>query len=679
MSMQANQIVLLEALNPVLPSDYQFKIAGSSPAIDESHPLFIEVAALFAGEAASLPYIAGEKTFWATLAPSIQSLRAAIADLRAWIIPSFAWEEQHPLVTLDNPRGGLSSIILANSPAGYFRWQSDTKDVGIVLAKLRRLRELNSKRPQRSVETTPSLYELRRRFQVALATGDAEAASDIISIIDHKQLDTAINSSLMRLRLYEAFEDDRAIVEDEHLRDLLQLRLPKRALVAVLNAYWRLYLSELEQRGDYNASAKVYRSGIHDLLSGLIRAVGSPDSLSLRRLAAYRAWASRNKEAFRSLIQFANDPVIAWLCGQLGVDQNLLAQPVVVVRDESVPAEQKTEPAERINNWPDLAIALRSGDLMRAEAFLKGITRPDADAFALGGIPACADAIIEIFTDPKISEDPARYSLAETALTAIIEDQVAELGFPRASHVQLYAALLTIWTEHKANSNFQPDSQLLLTLAEALLTLDGRKEDEVRHAIEMWWRTRKSRWRLPWLIEALELLSEHGTDTNAIGTLWIDGADFVRRDPKQFSYAELLLWNQIGHRLGFDFSEITNALEVAHAAGEARADKITSLGLRKIAIVTLHERAARAAAELIRNRTNAIILIVAEQAAGSATTAALDADVILFVWSANKHAVYRVFDGVRDRLEYVQGTGPSSIILALDRWATRREGRLVEV
>ncbi len=69
MSMQANQIVLLEALNPALPSDYQFKIAGSSPAIDESHPLFIEVTALFAGEAASLPYIAGEKTFWATLAP----------------------------------------------------------------------------------------------------------------------------------------------------------------------------------------------------------------------------------------------------------------------------------------------------------------------------------------------------------------------------------------------------------------------------------------------------------------------------------------------------------------------------------------------------------------------------------------------------------------------------------
>jgi hypothetical protein len=69
--------------------------------------------------------------------------------------------------------------------------------------------------------------------------------------------------------------------------------------------------------------------------------------------------------------------------------------------------------------------------------------------------------------------------------------------------------------------------------------LDGRKKDEVRHAIELWWRTRKSRLRLPWLIEALELLSEHGTDTNAIGALWIDGADFVRRDPKQFSYAEL--------------------------------------------------------------------------------------------------------------------------------------------
>jgi hypothetical protein len=41
------------------------------------------------------------------------------------------------------------------------------------------------------------------------------------------------------------------------------------------------------------------------------------------------------------------------------------------------------------------------------------------------------------------------------------------------------------------------------------------------------------------------------------------------------------------------------------------------------------------------------------------------------VWAATKHAVYRAFDDVRDRIEYVQGTGASSIVLALERWIQR--------
>jgi hypothetical protein len=678
MNLHSDQIVLLEALSAKLPSAYQMKISGNSVEISEAHPLFVEIFALAAGNAASLPYIAGEKTIWATLSPSLQSLRAAIGDLRAWVIPSLAWEEPHPMATPDTPRGNIGSMMIAISPAGYFRWQSNTKNIDEVLAKLRRLRELDTKRPHHSIETTPNLYELRRRFQVALAIGDAEAAREIINIIDHKQLDTAINSSLMRLRLYEAFEDDRALVEDEHLRDLLQLRLPKRAVLAVLNAFWRLRLSEIEARGNYEASATVYRNDLHDLLSGVIWVVGPSDSLPMQRLAAYRAWASDDAEALQRLLQYADDPIIAWLRLQLHVDQRRTAQPTrqIPFGEPSIEAksqpEPKIEPKGPIDNWTELATALRSGDLARARAFLTGTTRPDANALALGGIPACADAIVEFFTDPIISDDPGRLSVAEAALTALIEDQVAEPGFPRASHVELYAALLEIWSERRAKSNFQPDGQLLLTLAEALLSLDGTREAAVRHAIEQWWHARKTRGRLPWLIEALELLSEHGTDLDAIGALWIDGVDFVRRDSKQLSYSELQLWDQIGRRLDFNVAEITEALKAAEPSGPERIDPLTSLNLQKIAIVTLHERSARAAAELLRPRTGAAILTVVQEAAGSATSAALDADVILFVWAANKHAVYRAFDAVRDRLEYVQGTGPSSIILALERWVARQ-------
>ena len=74
---------------------------------------------------------------------------------------------------------------------------------------------------------------------------------------------------------------------------------------------------------------------------------------------------------------------------------------------------------------------------------------------------------------------------------------------------------------------------------------------------------------------------------------------------------------------------------------------------------------------MINERTKAQVVLVAERDAGSQTKSAKTADVILFVWSASKHAVYRAFGDVRDKLTYVQGVGASSIVLALERWATK--------
>ena len=38
----------------------------------------------------------------------------------------------------------------------------------------------------------------------------------------------------------------------------------------------------------------------------------------------------------------------------------------------------------------------------------------------------------------------------------------------------------------------------------------------------------------------------------------------------------------------------------------------------------------------------------------------------------SKHAVLRAFDPVREKIQYVQGTGPASIVLAAERWAVNR-------
>ena len=107
---------------------------------------------------------------------------------------------------------------------------------------------------------------------------------------------------------------------------------------------------------------------------------------------------------------------------------------------------------------------------------------------------------------------------------------------------------------------------------------------------------------------------------------------------------------------------------------EAAGDPLLACSFKKIAIVSLHERAAREAASQIEQRTQANVVVVTEHAAGEGTTSAATADVILFVWGASKHAVYRAFDKVRDRLEYVQGTGSASIVRALERKVSRVKG-----
>jgi hypothetical protein len=95
-------------------------------------------------------------------------------------------------------------------------------------------------------------------------------------------------------------------------------------------------------------------------------------------------------------------------------------------------------------------------------------------------------------------------------------------------------------------------------------------------------------------------------------------------------------------------------------------------GLKKIAIVTLQERAGRLARDQLVARTKADIFLVSSHVADEATEAAVEADLVLFVWAATKHAVLRAFDGVRDKLAFVQGTGPASIVLAAERWAEMR-------
>jgi hypothetical protein len=179
---------------------------------------------------------------------------------------------------------------------------------------------------------------------------------------------------------------------------------------------------------------------------------------------------------------------------------------------------------------------------------------------------------------------------------------------------------------------------------------------------------------LPFLLGALELVLEYTGEDGAAQQLWIEGASLAARDPDRLSGTELYLWRRLGKQAGFDSAAVDEVLprpEEPPPGTQGVSNVLRDAGLRRIAIVSLHRRAADEACAMLAERTGAEVFVVDEKVPGVATRAAQSADVVLFVWAATKHAVFRAFDAMRNRIAYVQGTGAGSIVLALERWAMR--------
>ena len=609
------------------------------------HPLAGEITAALGGRAASLPVEARGRISWVTFAPTFTKLRGAIEDLRAGIIPGMAWELVPSLATPDTAQGALAEMLLAVSPQGYFRWECRHAAVGEVVDRLAMLRRLAAARPTRSDGPIPSLASLRQRFLVALAIGDCEGAEAAINAIDIHQLDTAVNTLAMHVRRCEAFGLDEDIVQHPQLANLLSVRVSRRVVEAVLRAHHTVHLQAAEATEPFAAVAANYGVCLHNLLGPAIARLGDTTDPILQRMRAYWGWVEGEKAA---LVPAASP------------------SPLSVAIGEAAPTPSQL--ADDLQNWGEFAHSLRSDNIQGADAFLARMPSLwDEDAAALAA--ACSDALLECFTDADIVGHPSRAAAAERALMAVIDDRVCNAAFPSREFLRLYAGLLDCWSLARGQSAHASDGQFLLSIAQAVLLLDSGRERLVSEMVRNWWQARPIRARLPWLLEALDMLTEFGGPPDTVD-LWYAGTELAGAEGNSLARGERRLWARVGSRFGLTVDAIDAALGVT--LGSVDADPLQVAPLRRVAIVSLRERSAQAAAQEIRQRSGADVQVVTDHVAGAATSTAADADVVLMVWSASKHAVYRAFDKVRDRLEYVQGTGASSIVLALERWVARR-------
>jgi hypothetical protein len=734
--LSADQIELLCRLNDGWPERLRLEFGGDTPPDISKHPLKGELAALGQGSRASLPFFKDDRVAWFTVAADAEALQAAIEDLRAWILPSFGWEDdRQPLVTPGDAASTLSPLIHTMSPTGYFRWWTTRASFDLVVRKLIAMRRLEEAQPTHVRELVPSLFQLRQQFDVALLTGDRDSAQEAIDSIDHHQLDTAANSRFMQIRLWDQFREYGLIATHPQISEIVQLRMPHPIRLAIVRAFYNQYLARFEGETDVESAARNYSENVDGVLSGLLDACRPTDGVEVLHCIAYKAWARRDGGEAAKLLADYEYPLLErllaplqappatppppeeeflvalkqgdwrtiqdvgqqlleagahelstltpeYLLATLGFSLSLHANPELAEKLRSLAVSQPTIPptapqAEPANiaaqSWPEFVERLKANDWEGAGQFLSLEERPSMGTLSITDTARVLESLEEMFTDPELGQSLAGAQLMFGSLPVIIKDFLTDPEFPRASLTGVYRQLFQLWAEQKRGSVSQPDANLLLTLAETVLQLDGTAEHLVGQNLRGWWQARKVRAMLPFLLSALDLLSELTADRALCESLWVEGAEFVRLDPQSLSPGERLLWRSVGTRIGLDDSTIDDFLGVDSASKADAVDPLTEIELQKVAIVSLREEAARNAADVIRQRTNAQVLVVAETHAGPDTENAKTADVVLFVWASTTHAVYRAFDSVREKLAYVQGKGAASIVLTLERWALKQK------
>ena len=564
-------------------------VNGQNVDVSLEHPLYSEIFSLCSGDFASLPFYKDRgDVHWCTVAPNRDKLRIAVSMLNTWLLPSFGGAiSGDGYISPDDTKKGLGAMIIAASPDGYYRWRCPRSKAPMVLERLRLERSLESVRPSRIQPPRPSLYELRARFAAALLIGDRDGAEAIIVLLDSLQLETAINTQFMRIRLWHYFGEFETIRDYSDLDLLLTQPLPPRV-----------------------------RSWIHQ---------AQGHSLSSSELIT---------------------PVV-------------FESPSATVQSETASPE--------LFIWSEWFSYVRDGNRIAAEALFEERSANAAPNLSADSIACLIDHLEELYIDEALRSRERNLILQGVA--EILQDYVREPGFPQSALGEFYLALLRLWgILHAGTSIGQEHGHVLLELASAVIRLNIEPK-EVLGILEGWWQAKRSPSQIPFVLDAIELLARELPGTEAIGNLWLEAVETAKRTPDKLPPSDRLLWQNAGELLGFSSVTIAEYLPLDTSAA-VDEDILAVAGLKQVAIVCLREEQAEQAAKVIRDRSGAEVIVVTSTVAGGETATARQADVVLFVWLASTHAVFRAFDGFdRKRFCYVQGTGSSSIVRTLERWA----------
>ncbi|HRQ58632.1 MAG TPA: hypothetical protein PLN31_14560 [Azoarcus taiwanensis] len=649
------------------------------------------------GRPTSLPVVqsAARKVGWLSTAGSLRELREYLDDAKVWLekvdAGTIGWQVAVPSDT----SGPLAPMLKVLAPQGYVRWDTSLDRGSQTLLRLGRMHSFLATRPEVSPNRVPSVAALRLEFIAALSVGDWSRAETCIDEIDHWSLDHAPGTVQMRIRLLEARGKSEELFEFVCRNKAWNFANPRRIAAAIVGAVDESAIQPVESQNGMQAAYDLFRHTWYPkLVQSIEDARGEPGAVRLR---AFAAAADSDRRSLTTLLPSLPTAIAKFLQAQLPSQEEVVsvlpppaapahltaagdATVTALIPSPAVAALESVSVGEssgRDNRsyWAELHAAVKEGRVVRARALIASLTSDLLDD--PGFLGAAPDALLELLSDPAVDGQPASRLLLYEVLAALVDAFVVAPGFPRLAHLEVYLSLLEGLVALRSSAANEADSQLVLGLVGAAANLSADACPRCEQIVRAWWQRRPILQRLDWLAAALDSLAPLHGEAYQLVDLYAEGLALAARKGISFTQAEARTWRAIGKTLELSTADIEQFLAplLPQDSVEQR-DVLADAGLGQIAIVSLRENSAQEAALQLESRTGARVSVVTSLVADADTRHASTADLILYVWAATSHATYRALDGCRDKIEYVQGTGASSIVMAAERWAARDRMRI---
>ena len=624
----------------------------------------------------ALPYVLIKNSliFWAITASTVREIRDYFEDSRAWLQSVDSHNLTGEVLFSSNKDTGIAVLLSKVSIEGYGRWRSPLSRGPAVIFRLAQMHRFLATKPDTTRVVVPTLPSLRLAFITSLSVGDWERAESCIDEIDRWNLDQASNTLHMRIRLLEAQGAVHTLFELVCQQEAWNFSSPSRIAAAILNAVDCIAILPKETAQGANAAFTQFKEHWYSKLYQLVE--DAREEQCVARILAMAATLDRNHPQLQRWLPIISTDLANFLTKKINeldaTDGTINVSSIDFVSKEVTSTAPLVVDSYLSGYWKSLHDAVRNGNSSLTRSLLERINEALlGDVDFLAGAP---DGLLEMLSDPEIDIIRVSQLLRMEVVATLIDAFVGATDFPRLDHLECYLALLegmVILNSATMNPN---ESQLLLGLVGASVYLSADAIVRCEQIVRQWWSNRPVTQRLDWLSAALDTLATVHLNPHSLIDLFIDGLGLAARRGHKFTQTQVRSWEAIGLALELSERDIAESLLSLKPSKEMTdVDPLAVVGLQQVAIISLQETSAREAAREIERRSGAKVSVVTSSVADYQARHASKSDLILYVWAATSHATYRSLDGVRERIEYVQGTGSSSIVVAAERWAERHK------